>query len=213
MLVSVARAVWPAAVGALAVVYAVAGNGAWARRSAIAWMMGSWGARLAVQSLYTRAMAAAITPNANTTVSSQAGGVESRTDVGSAIVPHTGDMPDAAALAAGVDGTADCAEARASARELAWLAFSAVLCSLPALLASFNRTPELFPIELVACAVWLVGFAGETTADRQRLRFVAASANRGRPCRVGLWRYSAHIDRIFRGLVWLAFALFAFAAL
>jgi uncharacterized protein DUF1295 len=28
--------------------------GAWTRRSAIAWMMGSWGARLTVQSLYTR---------------------------------------------------------------------------------------------------------------------------------------------------------------
>jgi steroid 5-alpha reductase family enzyme len=46
-------AVWPACVGGLAVVYANVGDGAWTRRSAIAWMMGSWGARLTVQSLYS----------------------------------------------------------------------------------------------------------------------------------------------------------------
>ena len=45
-------AVWPACVGALAVLYANVGGGDWARRSAIAWMMGSWGARLTVQALY-----------------------------------------------------------------------------------------------------------------------------------------------------------------
>ena len=45
-------AIWPASVGALAVVYANVGAGDWARRSAIGWMMGSWGARLTVQALY-----------------------------------------------------------------------------------------------------------------------------------------------------------------
>jgi steroid 5-alpha reductase family enzyme len=41
------------------VLYANVENGAWTRRSAIAWMMGSWGARLTVQALYTRASAPA----------------------------------------------------------------------------------------------------------------------------------------------------------
>lgn len=50
----VLAAVWPAGVGSLAVLYATVGDGAWTRRSAIAWMMGSWGARLTVQTLYTR---------------------------------------------------------------------------------------------------------------------------------------------------------------
>jgi steroid 5-alpha reductase family enzyme len=54
-------ALWPACVGALAVLYANVEHGAWTRRSAIAWMMGSWGARLAVQALYTRASAPAST--------------------------------------------------------------------------------------------------------------------------------------------------------
>ena len=47
-------AVWPAVVGALAVAYATIGAGWPPRRSAIAFMIGSWGARLAVQALYTR---------------------------------------------------------------------------------------------------------------------------------------------------------------
>ena len=54
-----ATAAWPALVGTLAVVYANLGDGEWARRSAMAWMMGSWGARLAVQEIYTRAAHAA----------------------------------------------------------------------------------------------------------------------------------------------------------
>jgi steroid 5-alpha reductase family enzyme len=48
-------ALWPACVGALAALYAGAGDGAWTRRSAIGWMMGAWGARLAVQAYYIRA--------------------------------------------------------------------------------------------------------------------------------------------------------------
>jgi steroid 5-alpha reductase family enzyme len=51
-------AVWPACVGGLGVLYASAGDGAWTRRSAIGWMMGAWGVRLAVQALYTRASGA-----------------------------------------------------------------------------------------------------------------------------------------------------------
>jgi steroid 5-alpha reductase family enzyme len=53
-------AVWPACVGTLAVLYSTVETGAWTRRSAIAWMMGSWGARLTVQALYTRASAPAM---------------------------------------------------------------------------------------------------------------------------------------------------------
>ena len=44
-------ALWPALVGALAVFYATVSDGDSARRSAIGWMMGSWGARLAIQGL------------------------------------------------------------------------------------------------------------------------------------------------------------------
>lgn len=51
---SFGNALWAALVGALAVLYAWLGAGWPPRRSAIAFMMGSWGARLAIQALYTR---------------------------------------------------------------------------------------------------------------------------------------------------------------
>ena len=51
--------IWPALIGGLAVLYASLGDGEWMRRAAIGWMMGSWGARLAIQGMYTRAVNAA----------------------------------------------------------------------------------------------------------------------------------------------------------
>jgi steroid 5-alpha reductase family enzyme len=158
---AIAAVLWPALVGTLAVLYANLGDGEWVRRSAIAWMMGSWGARLAVQGIYTRAAH---------------GPIE------------------------GEDGR--------SFWFLQALAAAAVIASSPALLASFNRDPNLSTIELAACAIWLVGFAGETTADRQRLRFTSNLANEGLRCRVGLWRYSSHADSMFEALIWVAYVIF-----
>ena len=158
-------ALWPALVGALAIVYASQGDGAWARRSAIAWMMGSWGARLAIQGMYTRAA-----------------------------------MPPA------------------EAAPRAWwfyqlLGAAAVGASTPALLASLNAAPELSIAELAASAMWVVGFTGETTADRQRLRFYSNPEHKGLTCSTGLWRYSRSIDRLFEALMWCAYAAFGVVAL
>jgi len=148
---------WPALVGGLGVLYASQGDGAWMRRSAIGWMMGSWGARLAIQGLYTRA----------------------------------------ANPASNVD-----------TMRPAWvfpvLTVAAAIASIPALLVSLNQDPELSPVELTACAMWVVGFTGETTADRQRLRFIAKPDHDGLPCRAGLWRYSPVADRVFEGIIWVA---------
>jgi steroid 5-alpha reductase family enzyme len=158
-------ALWPALVGALAVLYANMGNGAWMRRSAIGWMMGSWGARLAIQGMYTRAA-----------------------------------LPVEAA----------------PGRPL-WLfqllAVAAAAASAPALLASLNRAPDLSIVELAACALWVIGFTGETTADRQMVRFSSKLEHKGLQCRTGLWRYSRSVDRIFEGMIWCAYAAFGLAAL
>ena len=159
-------ATWPAVVGGLAVLYATLGDGEWARRSAIAWMMGSWGARLAVQEIYTRA--------------------------------------------------AHPAERAGHSRPLWYfqaLAAAALAASLPALLASQSRQGALSIAELAACGLWVVGFAGETTADRQRLRFTANPANRGLQCRTGLWRYGRRPDRLFEAMMWAAFTIFGLTAL
>jgi steroid 5-alpha reductase family enzyme len=161
----IAAAMWPALVGTLAVLYANVGDGEWVRRSAIAWMMGSWGARLAVQGIYTRP-----------------------------------------AIPAG-----DHAGVR-SFWFFQTVAAAAVAASMPALLASLNRDSSLSFIELAACALWVVGFAGETTADRNRLRFRTQPANDGLRCRTGLWRYSRNANRVFEGLIWAAYATFGVTA-
>jgi steroid 5-alpha reductase family enzyme len=162
---------WTALVAGLAILDANAGGGAWARRSAIAWMMGSWGARLVVQRLYA---------------------------------PRPFGIPD------GADGAHT--EPLPSFRAFQATAASALFFSLPALIASVNPEPTLSSLELAACGLWIVGFAGETTADRQLLRFAVNPANYGRICRAGLWRYSNNATAVFEGIIWTAYALFAFAS-
>ena len=157
-------AVWPACVGALAVLYASVGDGAWTRRSAIGWMMGAWGVRLAVQALYTRASGA----------------------------------PDLSAL-----------PFLPSYFRLLTLS---LFLSSPALIASRNSEPSLASIEIVAGVLWVVAFTGETTADRQYLRFASIAGNAGLPCRTGLWRIIPHAHGVCEVLLWTSFALFASAS-
>lgn len=175
-LLTLAAAVWPALVGALAILYANIGDGAWARRSAIAWMMGSWGARLTVQMLYTRLVRR----------------------------PESG-RPEGLHYDGDETG-------RPEGLRYFMLAASAVFFSLPALIASRNPDPNLSVTEFAACGLWILAFAGETTADRQLLRFSAKPENAGLACRTGLWRYSRHAHALFEGLIWIAFALFASAS-
>jgi steroid 5-alpha reductase family enzyme len=157
-------AVWPACVGALAVLYAGAGDGAFTRRSAIGWMMGAWGARLAVQALYTRASGA----------------------------------PDLAAL-----------PLQPSYFRLLTLS---LFLSLPALLASRNGEPSLSFIEIAAGVLWIIAFTGETTADRQYIRFASIAENAGLQCRTGVWRVMPHAHALWEVFLWTSFALFASAS-
>ena len=103
---------------------------------------------------------------------------------------------------------------RASARFF-WVyqgqALVATLFSLPMLAAM-----RVAPLDLWAAAgttVWLVAVAGETIADRQLARFRADPANRGRSCRVGLWRYSRHPNYFFEWLHWWTYVLIGHGAL
>jgi steroid 5-alpha reductase family enzyme len=172
-----ADAAWPLLVGGLAVFYAVSGGGASARRSAIAWMMGSWGARLGVYLFWDRVFGRPEDPRYQSMRSRWA----ERADV-----------------------------------RFFWLfqrrAVAAVFFSLPALFASVNPEPVITTLELVAAATWIVGFAGETTADRQLLRFRSDPANRGRTCTTGLWGSSRHPNYFFEWLMWVGFGLFAAAS-
>jgi steroid 5-alpha reductase family enzyme len=168
---------WTALVAGLAILDARLGDGWEYRCAAVAFMMGSWGLRLAVYLLYDRVLHRP----------EDGRYVEIRREWG--------------------------AEAP---RRFFWLfqtqALAAAGFSLPALFASMNPEPGFSIVELIAAGLWVVAFAGESTADRQLLRFKSKDANRGRTCRSGLWRFSRHPNYFFEWLIWIAFALFASAS-
>ncbi len=165
---------WTTLVAGLAVLDARLGDGWEYRRAAVAFMMGSWGLRLAVYLLYDRVLGR----------------------------PEDGRYIEMRG-AWGADAP----------RRFFWFfqaqALAAVGFSLPALFATMNPEPRFSVVELVGAGLWVVAFAGESTADRQLLRFKANDANSGRTCRAGLWKVSRHPNYFFEWLVWIAVALFA----
>lgn len=86
-----------------------------------------------------------------------------------------------------------------------------VLFALPQYAAMHNPHP-LGAFDVAALAVFLLAWGGEAIADRQLAAFRRNSANRGRVCRVGLWRYSRHPNYFFEWLHWFAYPLAAIGA-
>lgn len=84
-----------------------------------------------------------------------------------------------------------------------------VLLSLPFLVVATNKATHLGVWEFAAVVIWLAAVVGESTADRQLARFRADPANRGKTCRVGLWRYSRHPNYFFEWLHWWTYVLMA----
>lgn len=91
-------------------------------------------------------------------------------------------------------------------------AMLAAVLAVPFVLASFNRSPGLEPVEWAGAGLWLAAATLELVADEQLRRFKADPANRGRTLRSGLWRYSRHPNYFFQTLTWLAYGLVAVAA-
>jgi len=87
-----------------------------------------------------------------------------------------------------------------------WVALTAG----PALAAiTGGRRAVLGPIESVGLVLWLGGFALESLADRQKVRFRADPANAGRFIRDGLWAWSRHPNYFGEIVLWLGVALIA----
>lgn len=98
---------------------------------------------------------------------------------------------------------------------LGFFEFQALLnafLTLPMLISSFNDAPELHALEVAGVAIFLVGIAGESTADAQLAGFKRNPANKGAVCDTGLWRYSRHPNYFFEWLIWIAYAVFALAS-
>jgi steroid 5-alpha reductase family enzyme len=84
-----------------------------------------------------------------------------------------------------------------------------VALSLPFLIACLNARYPLGWAEPLGAAIWLVGMIGEAVADQQLHNFKKNTANKGKTCQVGLWKYSRHPNYFFDWLVWIGFATFA----
>jgi steroid 5-alpha reductase family enzyme len=88
---------------------------------------------------------------------------------------------------------------------LAWLV------ALPLLPAIASSSPLVW-IDLVAAALWTVGFIFEAVGDYQLARFKSRADSQGRALDTGLWRYTRHPNYFGEFCMWWGFYLFAFAA-
>ncbi|KAA2286176.1 DUF1295 domain-containing protein [Arenimonas fontis] len=88
-------------------------------------------------------------------------------------------------------------------------ALAVLLFSLPFLAVAANPLARPGPWWLAGIAIWCAGMLGEAVADRQLTRFREQPENRGRSCRLGLWRYSRHPNYFFEWTLWLGYACLA----
>ncbi len=84
------------------------------------------------------------------------------------------------------------------------------LLSLPFYFSSQSDAP-LQLLEWVGLGVFIVGFIGETIADKQLANFISQSGG-GKICKIGLWNYSRHPNYFFEAVIWIAIYLFCSAA-
>ncbi|NWF54793.1 MAG: DUF1295 domain-containing protein [Syntrophaceae bacterium] len=81
----------------------------------------------------------------------------------------------------------------------------AIMFSVPFLVVAYNPFPGLTFFDILGIAVWFIAVGGESLADRQLAGFRANPANRGKTCRVGLWKYSRHPNYFFEFTHWFAY--------
>ncbi len=77
------------------------------------------------------------------------------------------------------------------------------------LIAMQNPATGLTWTDYAATCVWMIAVVGESISDRQLQRFRKRPDNKGKVCRVGLWRYSRHPNYFFEWLHWWTYVLFA----
>jgi steroid 5-alpha reductase family enzyme len=87
-----------------------------------------------------------------------------------------------------------------------------LLFALPFVAVARNPVGGVTPALDIALALWGVSVTGESIADAQLARFRRESANRGRTCREGLWRYSRHPNYFFEWLHWFTYVALAWGS-
>ena len=99
-------------------------------------------------------------------------------------------------------------------RKLFWFfqaqAVAALVLSLPWFVVASSTEQSVRLIDILGLFLFFVSLIGESVADRQLANFRHEPENRGRSCRVGLWRYSRHPNYFFEWIHWWAYVCFAY---
>jgi steroid 5-alpha reductase family enzyme len=77
-----------------------------------------------------------------------------------------------------------------------------------AIMTSIDRQPIGW-VAMLGIAVWIIGFAVEITADRQKSVFKRDPANAGRFITTGLWAWSRHPNYFGEIVLWVGMAILA----
>jgi steroid 5-alpha reductase family enzyme len=64
-------------------------------------------------------------------------------------------------------------------------------------------------ITIIGIIIWLTGFTFESIADYQLDAFLADPLNKGKICKVGLWKYSRHPNYFGESLIWWGLCIIA----
>ena len=83
-----------------------------------------------------------------------------------------------------------------------------VLFSLPMWLASQHTDPNMVAM-ISAVLIVAIALLGEYQADHQLHLFRSDPDNKGKTCRVGLWKYSRHPNYFFEWCHWFAYPVMA----
>ncbi len=89
----------------------------------------------------------------------------------------------------------------------------ALVFALPFWFLAQFTAGRITPVQWAGLAVLVLAQLAEAAADRQLERHREDSAQRGRTCRAGLWRYSRHPNYFFEWLSWCGIALVAAPAM
>lgn len=82
---------------------------------------------------------------------------------------------------------------------------NASVLALPGFLMAVDGRTTVSVWEVAGLALWAAGYIFESTADLQKMRFIARRP--GELCDVGLWRYSRHPNYFGQWLVWTGLVL------
>jgi steroid 5-alpha reductase family enzyme len=86
------------------------------------------------------------------------------------------------------------------------------LIAAPLWAAQFSPVPRLWTFtDMLALAVWMVGFYFEAAGDWQLSKFKSDPANRGKVLNSGVWRYTRHPNYFGDAVQWWGFFLLAVA--